>query len=331
MTTYSVSDVTVPGGQLRVGCWDSADVAAGAPVRHGVLAFHGITASHLAWTPVARALTVRDGVRVIAPDLRGRGRSNGLPGPAGMPRHADDAALALDGWGLDRVCVLGHSMGGFASVVFARRHAERASGIVLVDGGVPIPLPAGMSAEQALRATLGPAAERLRMTFESRAAYQDFWRVHPALGPSWNADIAAYVDYDLEGEPPELHSSCRYELIEQDSTQLGEDGSLLDAWDNLAEHLADHVCFLRAPRGLLGDLPGLYPPDALAAWRRRVPGLRCVDVPGTNHYTITFAEPGVSAVAEQVFAQLSRTPRRAAVRSAPSSAPRSRPDEPTTT
>ena len=55
------------------------------------------------------------GVRLIAPDLRGRGRSNTLPGPFGMTRHADDMAAVLDFLGVPRAVVVGHSMGGFVS------------------------------------------------------------------------------------------------------------------------------------------------------------------------------------------------------------------------
>jgi pimeloyl-ACP methyl ester carboxylesterase len=53
-----------------------AGPTSGAPV---VLAVHGITASSRAWLTVARHLG--DRVTVIAPDLRGRGASAGLPGP----------------------------------------------------------------------------------------------------------------------------------------------------------------------------------------------------------------------------------------------------------
>ncbi len=298
MTSYRSSDVAVDGGLLRVGCWESLDVAAGAPVRLGVLALHGITASHLSWAPVARSLTERGGVRMIAPDLRGRGRSATLPGPWGMPRHADDAAAAVAAFGLASVHVLGHSMGGFAAMVFGRRHPRLTSGIGLVDGGVPIVAPEGLDAEQALAATLGPAAQRLAMTFPSRSAYQSFWRGHPALANWWSEDIAAYVDYDLVGAVPELRSSCSFEAVKQDATELGSDGSLLDAWDNLAHELY----FLRAPRGLLGERPGLYPPEVLARWQRRVPGFRWREVAGTNHYTLTLAGAGAGAVAAAVVA-----------------------------
>ena len=101
-----------------------------APV---VLAAHGVTANHLAWQPLGGL----DRFTVVAPDLRGRGRSNDLAGRAGMDRHADDLLAVVDHLGLDRPLVVGHSMGGFVAAAFVERHGERAGGTVLVDGGLP--------------------------------------------------------------------------------------------------------------------------------------------------------------------------------------------------
>src|SRR5690606_30778701 len=127
-----------------------------------VLAVHGVTSSHKSWPLVAAAL---DGVRVIAPDLRGRGRSNQLPGPYGMPQHADDLAAVLDAFGADSAVVVGHSMGAFVSVVFSHRPPERVSELVLVDGGLPLAVPEGIAPDELTKAVLGPAQARLTMTF----------------------------------------------------------------------------------------------------------------------------------------------------------------------
>ncbi len=99
-----------------------------------MLAVHGITANHLAWQLVADALP---DVRIVAPDLRGRGRSSGLPGPYGMVQHADDLARLVDQLGLGPVPVVGHSMGGFVAVAVADRHPELIRGVLLLDGGLP--------------------------------------------------------------------------------------------------------------------------------------------------------------------------------------------------
>jgi pimeloyl-ACP methyl ester carboxylesterase len=296
MTNYRTLDVAVPGGALHAGVWESDDVAAGAEASRVALALHGVTANHLSWAVVAQALTAAPGVRVLAPDLRGRGRSNGLPGPWGMPRHADDAAFLLDAAGAGAVAVVGHSMGGFAAAVFAHRHADRTRSLLLVDGGPPLPLPEGMTPAQLLAATLGPAEARLRMTFASRQAYLEFWRPHPALAGDWSEAVEAYLEHDLVGTEPELRSSCRYEAIAADSAELVDDGSVLAAWSALPVPAR----FLRAPRGLLNGDP-LYAVAALEQWQQRVPDFSWRDVEDVNHYTITLSRAGAAAVAGEVF------------------------------
>ena len=150
------------GGDLRVGVWDavgSTDENAAAPT---VIAVHGITASHRCWPTVAAALPE---FRVIAPDLRGRGRSRDLPGPYGMAQHTDDIAAVMDHLEVPRAVILGHSMGGFVTVAMHARHPDRVSAVVLADGGLPFEVPAGMSRDDYVDAVLGLVKQRLSMTF----------------------------------------------------------------------------------------------------------------------------------------------------------------------
>lgn len=274
----------VRGGDLAGGQW-RAD-ATGVPI----LALHGITASHRAWHHVADALSER---RIVAPDLRGRGRSNELPGPWSLRDHADDQARALDALGIDRALVVGHSMGAFVSVRFAAAHPDRVAGVVLVDGGLPIPHPEGLAPDQVAAAVLGPALARLEMRFADPAAYVDFWRAHPAIGPAWDDHLADYVAYDLVGTPPELRSSSVAEAVAQNVLELdGEDGYA----DELAA-LPGPVDFLRAERGLLDQPEALYPAERVAAFAERMPALRVTEVAGLNHYTIVMTDAGAARVA----------------------------------
>ncbi len=265
--TYRTQDVPVRGGDLRIGVWEPAEAAGGAgpATVPTVLAIHGITATHRAWQLIAPLLP---GIRVVAPDLRGRGRSNALPPPYGMASHADDAAAVLDHLGIERATVVGHSMGGFVAVVLHHRHPERVGGFLLVDGGLPLVVPEGWDVEMLVTAVLGPAAERLSQEFADREAYAAYWRAHPALGPDWNPAMRDYADYDLEGEPPAMRASTRPEAMMVDSTdQFGATG-YLDAMRGLP----DPTVVLRAPRGLQNEAP-LYSPEWAAGWAARSPRL----------------------------------------------------------
>lgn len=289
---YDRMSVPVRGGDLAVGMWGPSDGPA-------VLAVHGVTANHLTWPALAGYLP---GIRVIAPDLRGRGRSNTLPGPWGMPQHADDLAAVLEHLGIERAVVVGHSMGAFASLVLANRHPQLVSSLVLVDGGLPLPAPAGVSDEELMRATLGPAAERLSMTFASREQYREFWKLHPAFARDWSELVEDYVDYDLVGDEPNLHPSSSYDAVAEDSIELRGGTSLLRAIDELAHP----TTFLSAPRGLMDEVPPLYPAEAVAEWSRGLPDVRMLAVEDVNHYTIVMSDRGAQAISGVVMEAIRR-------------------------
>lgn len=294
---YRALDVPVHGGSMRVGIWgpDTPDTPT-------ILTVHGVTASHRAWSTLAAQLP---GVRIIAPDLRGRGRSNHLPGPYGMPVHADDLARVLGELckgelGTGPMLVVGHSMGAFVSLVLAHRHPELVSSLILIDGGLPLQVAPGLSDDQIVQAVLGPAAERLEMEFASPAQYLDFWRPHPAFAAHWSADVEDYLNYDLQGAAPHLRPSTSYAALAEDTAELHRGASLLTA---LAE-LSHEVLFLQAERGLLDEVPGLYRDDYVARSAQELPRFDARQVPGTNHYTIVMESDGAAVVAASIIALL---------------------------
>lgn len=289
MKDYEAFRVPVDGGDLIGGIWNPREPGA------VVLAIHGITASHYSWPLLAKALP---GTTIIAPDLRGRARSNGLPGPYGLRRHADDMAQVLNALGVDRAVVVGHSMGAFVAVRLAERHPSMVRSLVLVDGGLPIPRPE--NADPA--ALLGPAADRLTQRFAGREEYADFWRAHPAFAGQWSPEIAAYVDYDLDESSAGFIPSTRVAAVAEDVLQL-------DGGDGYADALAElnvPIEFLRAPRGLMNEPAGLYPAADAARWSS-LPTLRSREVNDVNHYTIVLSEPGATQVAATVQTLLRTT------------------------
>lgn len=280
--------VPVRGGDLVVGVWEPE-----VPARRTILAIHGITASHLAWISFAEEFA---DVRIIAPDLRGRGGSRGLPGPWGMAQHAADMQAVLDEFEVDRALVVGHSMGGFVTGTLAASEPDRVAGVVVVDGGLPIPLPEGTTDADLPDALIGPAAERLSMTFTDAEQYREFWRRHPAFAASWSEAIDRYVTYDLVGDPAGLRSASSLEAVTQDSLELQDEIEYLPRLRSLT--MPFH--FLRAPRGMLGQEHALYSPVQVERWQRELPRMVVHEIPGVNHYTIIMTRTGVDGIAPVV-------------------------------
>jgi prepilin-type processing-associated H-X9-DG protein len=259
-------DIPVAGGSLRTLSWPGD-----GPV---VIAAHGITANALAWAGVAAALRGR--VHLVALDLRGRAGSAHLPGPFGMAAHAGDLLAVASHHEAARPILVGHSMGAFVVAATAARHPGRVGPVLMVDGGVALPVPPGFDVDAVLHAVIGPAMARLSMTFGSPEEYLAYFRKNPALGRYWSPMLEAYILRDFTGSG----SSCNIDAVRGDAT------------DMLTDPAPAPFPLLWAPRGLMDEEPGLYRAEQLT-------GLDAELVPDVNHYTILDG-PGAQRVADRI-------------------------------
>jgi lipase len=290
--------IPVAGGRLHVARAGPEPGDAEAVV----VAVHGITASHLAWRAAVRALLERVDACVLAPDLRGRGLSAQLPPHAQFGAHVDDLVAMLDQLGVERALLAGHSLGAFVVARLAAEHPERATGVVLIDGGLPLPPPRDdADPDEVLEEALGPALTRLRMTFESPERYAEFWRQHPAIGPAWNHDIDAYVSADLTGDPGAMRSVTSEAAVRVDGTALLHDEPTRTAVDRVRAPIQ----LLRAPRGLLDDDRLMIPDSVLDDFLAKQPDADYELVEDVNHYTILMAA-GADRVADAIARALAR-------------------------
>lgn len=260
------------------------------------LAAHGITGSGVSFGAVGAALP--EDWTLLAPDLRGRGDSRALPGPYGLARHALDVAAVAEHHG-SPVVLAGHSMGAYVALLAAAARPELYTRLVLIDGGLPLPVAEGADLDAVLAATLGPMLARLTRTFPSEQDYLDFFRAHPALGPNWNADVEAYVRYDLTGDPGALRSKVSADAVSHDGRDLLHSAAV---FGDALRRLDLPTLLLFAPTGMFGDPPGFMAEAVVKEWRDRLTVLRTELVPDTNHYTILFAPHAAALAAARIAA-----------------------------
>ena len=281
--------VPVRGGDLHV-------VLYGDGVGDPVMLIHGITSSNRAFQIFADSLIAR-GKAPYAVDLRGRGLSRDLPGPYGMRQHAEDVAAAITILNLIKPDVIGHSMGGFIVAVLYKLFPNLVGDVVFADGGIPLPLPPGVTIEQAMAAILGPALDRLSMTFKSKEEYREFLKSKPSYIKGWTSVHDEYADYDLKGAAPYFQPATSREAVAEDSKDTFDSATIVA--DGL-KALAKESLFLRAPRGLQNEEGGLYPKAVLDNFLPLYPNLKLVELEDVNHYDM-FLGDGAEQVAQVIY------------------------------
>ena len=98
--------------------------------RTPLLFIHGYPLNRHLWDEQVSELS--DIARVLAPDLRGHGGSDAVPGPYPMDLHAEDCRAFLDALRVTQPVVLcGLSMGGYVAFAFYRKYPERVAGLIL--------------------------------------------------------------------------------------------------------------------------------------------------------------------------------------------------------
>jgi pimeloyl-ACP methyl ester carboxylesterase len=98
-----------------------------------LLLLHGLGCDHTTWQPVIQALSRR--YTVIAPDLLGHGASDKPRADYSVGGYANGMRDLLTVLGIDKVTVVGHSLGGGVAMQFAYQFPERTERMILVAPG----------------------------------------------------------------------------------------------------------------------------------------------------------------------------------------------------
>jgi pimeloyl-ACP methyl ester carboxylesterase len=248
-----------------------------APDRVALLV-HGLTASHREFAALGPQLAAR-GWYVIAPDLRGRGLSGKPKRGYNVGVHASDLLTLCDALGVERVTLIGHSLGAVIGMYTAARVAR----LVMIDAGGKIP----DDTAQAISASVN----RLGMVFPSLDAYLTTMSGLPMLawGPFWEQ----YFRYDADVQPDgTVISRVPKAAIEEESAAL-----FFTKSEILPEYVKAPTLVARAAAGILGPDKGVVLPREEAERLAKVmPDCRWVEIPETNHYTIVLSPAFVDAL-----------------------------------
>ncbi len=219
-----------------------AEGGAGRPL----IFLHGGLADHRAALVHVGAAAGR--IRVIAPDLRGSGRSVDA-GPLDWDRLADDAAALCDHLGLERAVIGGVSMGSGVALRVGLRHPSRVAGLLLVwpafAGAARGPTPAQRAACAAIEAA------GVRARSEGIDALRPLYEGLPA--PLRARALAMLADFDAAS----VAATC--ELLAMRTQPFARE---------------EELAAIDAPTAIVPGVDPTHPAEVAALYARWIPGAR---------------------------------------------------------
>jgi 3-oxoadipate enol-lactonase len=95
-----------------------------------IVLLHGFCGSAAYWERIIPHLTKTH--RVIAPSLRGHGKSSAISEPYSIEDMAVDIKYLLEGLQIEKVVLFGHSLGGYVTLAFVEKFPEFTKGFSLM-------------------------------------------------------------------------------------------------------------------------------------------------------------------------------------------------------
>ncbi|BAV64435.1 alpha/beta hydrolase [Sphingobium cloacae] len=246
---------------MRLRAWGD-ETAPAVVLLHGLRGFSGT------WRGLAQHLS--GSFHLIALDQRGRGESDWDPGH----NYYTDAYLAdlvsvVDGLKLDRFSLIGHSMGGTTSYVFASLHPERLDALIIED----IAPGASIQGEGAERIKAEMAA--LPLDFASWDEARAYWRkARPSVGDeALEQRLAESLRESADGRVV-----WQYDARGISETRLHPDPErVVDLWP-VIDRIQTPTLVIRGERSDFCAMP------SVEEMMRRNPNIRSTTVAGASHY-----------------------------------------------
>lgn len=211
---------------------------------------HGFPLDHHLWDEVVPLL--EDTFDVIAPDLRGFGNSTMIDVPHRMDDYASDIAGLLDHLNISKAAIVGHSMGGYVALAFARLYPERVRGLGLVSSQV-----------------LADSPERKEGRYKSAedVSANGIGSVVESMTPKFTADrgLQSYARTSMERQQPAAY--------------IGALKAMAERWDSTSLLSSFHFPVVV----IHGDSDSLIPIDRAREVKAALPQAHLVAISGAGH------------------------------------------------
>jgi pimeloyl-ACP methyl ester carboxylesterase len=244
--------------------------------RENILCIHGLTANSRCWDRIVSELVPE--FRVLAIDLRGRGLSDKPLTGYSIEQHVRDIHCLLEDQKLERVTLMGHSLGAYISLAFAARHPDRVKKMILMDAGGHL----SQSRWDKVHVAIKPSVDRLGQIFTSYEDFTALLKQAPFLQP-WTRFLDTYFRYEIEEVNGGVRSRTPVESIREEISNIRS----FDA-ARLYPRISCPVLILRATDGILSKDDMVLTEDAAERMVSEIADTRRVDVTNTNHYSILF-------------------------------------------
>jgi pimeloyl-ACP methyl ester carboxylesterase len=219
--------------------------------------------------------------RVVAPDLRGRGRSDKPAKGYSMGDHAADVIGLLDFLELDKVVIGGHSFGALLAMYMAATFPHRVSKVVVIDAAIQM--------HPQVRELIKPSLDRLGQILPSVDDYMSRMRAAPHVAGFWDKAIECYFRAEIQ----ENADGTAQSLTSASAIAQALDGVQQESWAELVSQVKQPVLLLNAvgEYGPSGS-PPVVPAEHAIETARAFADCKYVEIPG-NHLTMVFGESAV--------------------------------------